>query len=246
MKNLQEIINEAVESTLFEKGISKRVNKNNLKSNTTKKSLIKESYVTQVGKFNLNTERLSDKNKKSHQELLEDYVSKLNNISINLDSIDKTDANLNMSLFRSLKIDESYNHNAAFLHGLFFENISDISSNISVDSLPYMRLSRDFGSFDTWQEDFVACCMSARNGWAVTLYNVHLNRYINTIIDLHSTNVMTGMIPVIVVDCWEHSYYSDYLKDRKKYVFSMMKELNWEVIENRIKKTDMISQVMQG
>jgi len=109
-----------------------------------------------------------------------------------------------------------------------------------------MRLSRDFGNFDNWQKDFIACCLSARNGWAVTFYNTHLQRYMNSIIDLHSLNVMTGMFPVIVMDCWEHSYYKDYLKDRKSYVFAMMKELNWEIIEKRIEKADIIAKVVKG
>ena len=194
----------------------------------------------------MQTELLSSKTKKAHQQLLEGYVETLNKISASLDGVDKSSANLNMSAFRSLKIDETYNHNAAFLHGLYFENISDLSSKISVDSLSYMRLSRDFGSFDAWQEDFVACCLSARNGWAITAYNMHLQRFVNTVVDLHSLNVMTGIYPVIIMDCWEHSYYRDYLKDRKSYVFGMMKELNWEVIENRIKKADAIAKIIKG
>jgi len=54
------------------------------------------------------------------------------------------------------------------------------------------------------------------------------------------------MFPVIIMDCWEHSYYRDYLKDRKSYVFAMMKELNWSVIENRVKKADKISKILRG
>ena len=65
----------------------------------------------------------------------------------------------------------------------------------------------------------------------------------NTVIDLHSQNVMIGMIPIIVMDCWEHSYYKDYLKDRKSYVFAMMKELNWSVIDQRVKKAVAISKL---
>ena len=68
----------------------------------------------------------------------------------------------------------------------------------------------------------------------------------NSIVDLHSLNVMTGMFPVIVMDCWEHSYYKDYLKDRKSYVFAMMKELNWEIIDKRVEKADIIAKVVQG
>lgn len=247
MKTLEEIIRMSVDETLQEKGLFHKKSKRNstdTKQNTKKN--LSEAYVTQAGSFDLQTELLSSKTKKSHKELLDSYVKTLNTISSELDGVDKSSANLNKSTFRSLKMDETYNHNAAFLHGLYFENISDLSSSIGVDSLSYMRLARDFGSFDAWQEDFVACALSARNGWAVTAFNMHLNRYINTVIDLHSTSVMTGIYPVIVMDCWEHSYYRDYLKDRKSYVFGMMKELNWGVIEKRIKKADAISKILRA
>ena len=207
---------------------------------TEDKAVINEAYVTEAPKFDLKTELLSKKNKAAHQELLEGYVKTLNAISAHLDSVDKDNANLNHSAFRQLKIDEAYNYNAAFLHGLFFQNISDLNSAISMNSLAFMRIERDFGSFDTWQRDLIACSLSSRNGWAIMGYSTMLKRYVNTFIDLHSLNCMIGLHPIIVLDCWEHSYYRDYLKDRKSYIYGMMKELDWGVIENRIKIADQI------
>lgn len=227
MKNIENFIKEAIDDA-FKKDKGESIN---------------EAYVTQASKFDLQTELLSQKTKKAHQELLEGYSKKLNEVSAKIDGCDKSGANLNSSEFRSLKIDETYNHNAAFLHGLYFQNISDLNSQINMNSLSYIKLARDFGTFDAWQEDFVACCLSARNGWAVTFYNPYLKRYVNTVIDLHSENVMIGMIPVVVMDCWEHSYYRDYLSNRKAYVFGMMKELNWGVIEDRIKKSEKLSKI---
>ena len=239
--NIQEVIKNAVEKTLNENGINNMKRKEVLPE--VKQETLSEAYGIEDGKFNLQTELLSQKTKKSHQELLECYVKKLNEVSAKIDGCAKSRANLNNSEFRSLKIDETYNYNAAFLHGLYFGNISDLNSSVAVDNLSYMKLAKDFGTFDAWQEDFVACCLSARNGWAVTLYSTQLNRYMNTVIDLHSQNVMIGMIPIIVMDCWEHSYYKDYLKDRKSYVFAMMKELNWSVIDQRVKKAVAISKL---
>jgi len=241
--DLEKIIENALKETLNEKGYGNILEEKETK-NSNKPETLSESYVAQAGTFNLQTELLSHKTKKQHQELLEGYVRELNDISNKLDGVDKSAANLNNSQFRSLKIDETYNHNAAFLHGLFFQNISDMNSQITIDSLTFMRLERDFGSFDRWQEDFMACAMSARNGWVVTAYNTQLRRYVNMVIDLHSQNVMIGCHPVIVVDCWEHSYYRDYLKNRKAYVRGMMKELNWDVIEDRIKLADKIHKVL--
>lgn len=245
MKNLEEIIKDAIEDTFREKGINTSPQaKIENRQQSDCNQVISEAYVTQAGKFDLKTELLSQKTKKAHQGLLEGYVKELNDISSKLDGVDKSSANLNNSQFRSLKIDETYNHNAAFLHGMYFENISDLNSNITMDSLTFMRLQRDFGTFDAWQEDFVACALSARNGWAITVYNTQLGRYINTVVDLHSGNVMVGIIPIIVMDCWEHSYYKDYLSNRKAYVFGMMKELNWSVIEKRVEKADKIAKIL--
>jgi len=243
--DIDKILNESIENTLEEKGISnKRREETQPEVNIQSKKQLSEGYVTQAAKFDLKTELLTSKNKQAHQELMEGYVDQLNEISAKLDTANREGANLNHSSFRSLKIDEAYNHNAAFLHGLFFQNISDMNSQITMDSLTFMRLERDFGSFDRWQEDFMACAMSARNGWVVTAYNTQLRRYVNMVIDLHSQNVMIGCHPVIVVDCWEHSYYRDYLKNRKAYVRGMMKELNWDVIEDRIKLADKIHKVL--
>ena len=243
--NLDKIIKEAIDQTLLESGLttnkSKEVKTGSKRDN---KDVMSEAYVAQSTKFDLKTELLSDKTKRAHQELLDGYVKKLNEVSAKIDGSDKSSANLNNSEYRSLKIDESYNLNAAFLHGLYFQNISDLTSQITVDSLAYMKIERDFGTFDRWQEDFIACALSARNGWAVTLYNTQLRRYVNTIIDLHSQNVMIGMQPVIVLDCWEHSYYRDYLKDRKTYVYAMMKELNWDVIEQRFQVAEKIHKIL--
>jgi superoxide dismutase, Fe-Mn family len=209
------------------------------------KDKLNEAFVTQARKFNLTTDLLSSKTNKAHQELFERYVSALNEVSAELDTADRDSANPNHSAFRSLKIDETYNTNASFLHSLYFENIADPGSRITMDSLSYMRLARDFGTFDAWQEDFIACCLASRDGWAVTVYNGFLNRYMNVIIDLHSLNVPLNCYPVVVIDCWEHAYYRDYLDDRKTYVFAMMKELNWEKIEERFKKAERIEKVLK-
>tara|TARA_Y100000034_G_C6862967_1_gene392970 strand:+ start:471 stop:1169 length:699 start_codon:yes stop_codon:yes gene_type:complete len=202
-----------------------------------------ESYVAQAKQFKLSTEFLSEKNKQAHFKIFENCVETLNKTSVELDVVDRDAANLDHSTYRSLKIDEIYNLNGSFLHALFFENISDLKSQIVMDSLTFMRLERDFGSFDAWQKDFIACAMSSRNGWAVTVYNTFINRYINVCVDLHNINIPFSSFPIIVLDCWEHSYYRDYLNDRKTYIFAMMKELDWDVIEKRVKKAEKIGKV---
>ncbi len=208
--------------------------------------LINESYVVASKNFDLKTEMLSEKNKAANLKQLEQYVKAVNSVSAQLDSVDKLSANSKHSEFRSLKIDESYGLNAAFLNGMFFDNISDLRSQLSMDSLAFMRLERDFGTFDEWQQDFIACALSSRNGWALTVFNAFLNRYVNVVVDSNALHVPINCYPIVVLHMSESTYFRDYLDDKKTYVFAMMKELNWDVIEGRFKKAEKIAKVMAG
>lgn len=208
----------------------------------SEKPRITEAYVVSTQKYDMSTEKLSEENKAAHQELMEGYAKALNEISAALDTADRDNVNPNNSTFRSLKMDEVHNLNATFLHAMFFENVSDLRSSVAMDSLVYMRLERDWGSFDAWQRDFIACALSSRNGWVVTVYNFLLKRYMNVVVDLHNVGIPFGSVPIIVLDCWEHSYYRDYLKDRRSYVFAMMKELRWEKIEDRVRKAERMAE----
>ena len=199
---------------------------------------LKEAYVTEPKSFDLRTELLSSKAKAARQKDFELFVSALNKISAQLDGADRESANDKSSDFRRLKVDEVHNMNAAFLRALHFENISDLNSKITMDMMCFLRLERDFGSFDNWQKDFIACAMSARDGYAMTGYSLFLKRYINFVIDTEGLNVPIGVLPIIVLDVAEGAYYRDYIDDRKSYVLGMMKEFDWEKIEERFKRAE--------
>lgn len=207
---------------------------------------LNEALVAQEKQFQINTDYLTNKNKENHKNLYRQYLKDFNEISIKLDAVDRSAAGSNHSEYRQLKIDETYNMNAAYLHELYFANISDVNSEIKMDSLSYMRLQRDFGTFDDWQRDFLACCTASRCGWVVTYLNTFTQKYMNCVIDLHSQNVPTGFYPIIVMDVWQHAYYRDYLKEVKTYSTAMMKELNWNIIEKRVEKADRILQIIRG
>ena len=215
--------------------------------NIIKNSLnINESFSSQQKQFDIKTDFLSEKNIINHKKLYQDYIENFNEISAKLDTADRSSINSNHSEFRNLKADETYNMNAIYLHELFFANVGDNNSQINMDTLSYMRLNRDFGTFDDWQKDFMACALSSRCGWAVTYLNTYTQSYMNCAIDLHSKDVPAGMYPIIVMDMWQHSYYKDYLKNSKTYLIAMMKQLNWNVIETRVQKADKILNILRG
>jgi Fe-Mn family superoxide dismutase len=214
--------------------------------NSSLDGVLKEAYVTEPKKFDLKTESISEKVKQARQKEFEGFVKSLNEISAQLDTVDREESDDKKSMFRGLKVDESHCMNAAFLRALHFENISDLRSSITMDTLSFLRLERDFGSFDAWQKDFIACGMASRDGYVITGYSIYLKRYMNMVIDTESLNVPVGFFPVISLDVAEGAYYRDYLSDRRSYILAMMKELSWDVIEKRIKRIESAKKSLEG
>lgn len=203
------------------------------RSDQKSKILAEAQFITPQS-FVLRTERLSSSAKRAHERLYNGYTDKFNKISSALDAANQQEANANSSDYRSLNVDRTYNLNATKLHELYFYNISDLASEISVDALPYMRLSRDFGNFEEWQFDFIAACRSAREGWAIVVFEPYRGIYMNVVVDSHNVNIPIGVIPVLVMDMWAHSYYKDYPDNKDDYIVAMMREINWNVVEARM------------
>lgn len=205
---------------------------------------VTESLVAQQKRYPQVSEMISQKTKDAHERLYKAYIEKFNRISAELDSVSK-DTDSNGATYRNLKIDETFNLNGIWLHELYFSNCFDPHSEVYADSYAYLHLQRDFGSFEVWQQQFVATALSAREGWAVCGYNVFLKKYVNTIIDGHSNNVMLGLYPILVIDLWSHSHYRDYLDDKQSYLISQMREINWTVVEERVKRAERIGEALK-
>ncbi len=243
-EDFSSLIRDSIHSTFKKNGIFKEKKEQSQKKLETvnvikdikeKANNLQEALVAIPRNFILKTERLSKGAKEAHFNLYKKYVDSFNKASSELDAVNKRNANSNQSSFRSFKIDENYNLNGMKLHELYWSNISDVQSEISTDSLPYMRFVRDWGTFENWQIDFISTAMSARTGWAICFYEPYKNAYMNVIVDGHNKGVPIGAIPIVVMDMWEHAYFKDYLDDKKSYLIGMMKELNWNVIEARMK-----------
>lgn len=210
-----------------------------------KERLLDESYVAEPKAYNQVSEFVSQKTKDSHAALYNEYVTTLNRISAELDTAPRSEQTSLHSMYRSGRLDETYNLNSVWLHELYFANCFDPHSEVYMDSIAYLRLERDFGTFEDWQKDFMAAAMACGQGWAVCGYNMFLKRYVVTFISNHSQDVQMGLYPLVVLDMHEHAYYRDYQTDKKSYVTAMMRELNWNVIEERFKKAESLHEVLK-
>lgn len=207
--------------------------------------MLQEAYVAQQKPYSQVTEFLTQKTKDAHTRLYQGYIETINRVSAELDTADRSNVDARHNSFRSGKMDEAYNLNSVWLHELYFANCFDPNSTVYMDSISYLRLQRDWGDFDSWQKDFMATALAVGEGWAVCGYHLYLRRYVNTFVCHHSDSVMLGLYPVVVVDMWSHSYYRDYLDDKKSYLVAQMREFNWDVIDERFKKAEGLAGVVK-
>ena len=199
---LSKIIKESVQKT-FKETIPQQ---HQQQQPATKKVLLKEGLILTPQTFSLKTEMLSGVVKETHLKIYKSFVDSFNSISSKLDSVNKDDAlNPNDSVYRRLKIDEQNALNGVKLHELCFNNISDLHSEIRLDSLPYIRFAKDWGTFDKWQFDFRACALATNEGWAVCYYEPFKQKYMNCLVEGNTVNIPVGGIPVLVLDCHAHA-----------------------------------------
>ncbi len=229
---------------MINEGQLKKIITDSFEPSDENKKNLKEAYSLQPKSYTQVSDLVSQRTKDSHLHLYHDYINNLNKLSVEIDASSKTDQNSKQYEFRSLKINEAYNLNSVALHEAYFANCFDPNSELYMDTLSYMRLQRDFGTIESWQTNFLTCAINS-NGWVVCGYNTFLKRFVNTIVNENSQDVMVGLIPAIVIDCHEHAYFRDYLNDKKNFILAQMKEFNWEVIEERFRKLDKIHEVLK-
>ncbi|HJX24068.1 MAG TPA: superoxide dismutase [Candidatus Bathyarchaeia archaeon] len=160
------------------------------------------------------------------------YVNKLNEIWEKLAMVDRTKANQNFSDYRALKVEETFNYMGVVLHELYFENMKD-GMNTKASSKLVEMVEKNFGSWDKWKDDFRACGIAHR-GWAVLVCDLSKRKLINNGLDAHNMYGLLNSIPLLVMDVYEHAYYTDQGPKRGPYIDSFFENVNWSVVSKRL------------
>lgn len=167
-----------------------------------------------------------------HMRLYEGYINKMNEIDGLLKAnTGVKEANATYSEFRGIKRGEVYALNGVILHELYFENIGS-TNNRPGDQIRQM-LSRDYGSFDNWQAQFVATAKASR-GWAILCYDARSDSFRNDSLDAHDQGNMTMSIPLLVLDVYEHAYFLQYADNKVEYINRFMDNIDWQVVGERM------------
>jgi len=193
---------------------------------------MKQEFQPDKFKFTKDLNGFSLKMLQEHFKLYEGYVKKTNEIQKKIEAADKSEANGVYSYIGELKRQETFAVNGMKLHEVYFGHLGG-------DGKPRGELVKmiehDFGSLDNWKIDMIATGLAAR-GWSVLAFDYKDKRLHNYGCDAHNVGAVWGAIPIIVLDVYEHAYFMDYGVNRKDYIDSFFKNLDWDFANRLIQE----------
>jgi len=180
----------------------------------------------------LGTSGFSDKLLKNHFALYEGYVKNTNRLMETLDSFlrfGKTDT----VEYSEIKRRFGWEFNGMRLHELYFWNISKENSSLDKNSVFLEKIIEDFGALIKWEKDFQSVGMMRGIGWTALCCDPVSKKLLNVWLNEHNEGYPVGAIPLLVMDVFEHAYFTDYEIKRADYIEVFFKAIDWKVVTNR-------------
>lgn len=173
---------------------------------------------------------LSERLLKNHFKLYEGYVKNTNHL---IEYLSKEDDEVR---FAELKRRFGWEFDGMRLHELFFNNLSKDQIELDISKSLHNHISSQFGSVDKWHDDFIATGMIRGIGWVILYYDKLNDKLFNCWIGEHDEGHLAGCEPILVMDVFEHAYMIDYDTNKKDYLQTFLRQINWQVAEERFDK----------
>jgi Fe-Mn family superoxide dismutase len=127
----------------------------------------------------------------------------------------------------------SYHFSSHVLHSIFWTNLTNKKTDPSGGLLK--RIEKDFGSYDKLKLYLAATSKNVDgNGWGILGYQPYSDKLIILQCENHEKLTQWGVIPLLVIDVWEHSYYLKYKNKRADFVDALFNIINWDNAAQRL------------
>ncbi len=181
---------------------------------------------------------ISDRTLEMHLRLYEGYVNETNRLNERIreflrdGKVDQEEMPEYSELTRRL----GFEHNGMVLHELYFANLTRGGNPDPPRASAFARTAAaSFGSYEVWKADFVSVGQIRGVGWAICSADPATGGLANNWITLHDVGNVAGVVPLLVMDVWEHAFVLDYKpKDRPKYIEAFLANVSWQTVEQRL------------
>ena len=169
----------------------------------------------------------------NHLTLYQGYVTNCNKL-IDLLAAMLKEGKVGTLEYAELKRRMGFEFNGMRLHEYYFSNLGGKQALDRSGRLA-KRLVEDFGSYNNWERDFKGTGMMRGIGWAILYQDNVTGRLLNQWVNEHETGHFAGCTPILVMDVFEHTFMTDYGLKKASYIEAFFKNINWNVVEGRLK-----------
>ncbi|WP_246258788.1 superoxide dismutase [Kroppenstedtia pulmonis] len=168
-----------------------------------------------------------------HDEHHKSYVEGLNKAEIMMAKARKTN---NFELIKHWEREAAFNGAGHYLHTIFWNIMSPTGGGKPTGSLA-LQIKQDFGSFEAFKKHFSAAADKVEGGgWAILVWSPRSHRLEILQAEKHQNLSQWDVVPLLVLDVWEHAYYLKYPNKRKKYIDAWWHVVNWPAVQKRYEK----------
>ncbi len=119
------------------------------------------------------------------------------------------------------------------LHEIYFGNMARQSQSLDPDSDLAVQIIKTYGSLESWANDFWEVSLTRGEGWAVLAWEPEGKNLINLWITGHEVGSLFYCVSLLVNDCFDHAYMTDYGDNRSDYTEAFLKVINWAEAQKR-------------
>ena len=150
-----------------------------------------------------------------------------------LDQLAEARESGNLANVNKLEKDLAFNLGGHVNHSIFWTNLSPNGGGQATGSLA-TAIDEQFGSFDKFVAQFTAVALGVQgSGWAVLAYDVLGEQLAIFQLFDQQGNVPFGLVPLLMLDVWEHAYYLDYRNVRADYIKAFWNIADWNNVQQR-------------
>ena len=122
------------------------------------------------------------------------------------------------------------------LHSIFWSNIKPGGGAEPKGELGE-AIAKQFGSAESFTKLFLAATNAVEgSGWGVLAYRPTDDALVVLQAEKHQNLTQWGVIPLLVLDVWEHAYYLNYQNERPRWTAAFMEHLvNWDNVAERFR-----------
>jgi superoxide dismutase, Fe-Mn family len=165
-----------------------------------------------------------------HDKHHQSYVDGLNKAE---KEMEKARRKNDFSLIKHWEREAAFNGAGHYLHTIFW-NVMKPQGGGKPKGPLLTEINQSFGSFDQFKTHFSEAAKKVEGvGWAILVWAPRSHRLEILQAEKHQNLSQWDVIPLLVLDVWEHAYYLQYENNRGKYVDNWWNIVNWNEVDKR-------------